>query len=44
MKICHNMNIIVQTTCGDEPSLNGIIKTHNNTIANVGGALRRERW
>ena len=35
MKICHNMNIIVQTTGGDVSSLNGKIEGPNKTLANI---------
>ena len=39
MKTCHNMNIIVQTTCGDASSLNGKIESPHRTLANITRAL-----
>ena len=39
VKTCHNMNIIVQTTGGDESSLNGERKRPNNTPDNIKRAL-----
>ena len=39
IRACHNMNTIVQTTGGDEYSLNGISKSPNNTLANTTRAL-----
>ena len=39
MKTCHNMNIIVQTTCGDSSSINGKSKIPNKTLANIMRAL-----
>ena len=50
MKICHNMNIIVQTTGGHESSLNGKIKSTNKTLANIkrallmNSSLKKELW
>ena len=35
MKTCHNMDIIVQTTGKDASSLNGKIRTLNNTLDNI---------
>ena len=35
MRTCHNMNIIVQTTGGDESSLNGKSESSNKTPANT---------
>ena len=35
MKTCHNMNIIVQTTGGDEYSINGKSEGHNKTFDNT---------
>ena len=48
MKICHNMNIIFQTT--DASSLNGKSKNPNKTLANITRALlvnsshKKELW
>ena len=39
MRTCHNMNIIVQNTGGDESLLNGEIKTPNKKLANTTIAL-----
>ena len=39
MKICHNMNIVVQTTGGDVSSLCGKSESPNNTLANITRAL-----
>ena len=39
MKICHNMNIIVQTIGGDAYSINGKSEIPNNTLYNVTRAL-----
>ena len=39
MKTCHNMNIIVQTTCGDDSSLSDRIESPNKTLANITRAL-----
>ena len=35
MRTCHNMNIIVQTTGGDDSSLNGKSESPNKTLANT---------
>ena len=35
MNICHNMDIIVQTTGGDASSLNGKIEKPNKTLSNI---------
>ena len=35
MKICHNMNITVQTTGGNESSLNSKTEIPNKTLANT---------
>ena len=35
MKTCHNMNIIVQTTCGDASSINGKSESPNKTLSNT---------
>ena len=35
MKTCHNMNIIVQTTGGDEYSLNGKSEIQNKILKNI---------
>ena len=34
MRTCHNMNIMVQTTCGDASSLNGKSEIPNKTLSN----------
>ena len=39
MRICHNMNIIVQTTGGDVSSINGKIESPNKTLYNIMRAL-----
>ena len=50
MRICHNMNIIVQTTGGDASSLNGKSESPNKTLANIRRALllnsshKKELW
>ena len=50
MKTCHNMNTIVQTTGGDDSSLNGKSESLNNTLANIKRALllnsshKKELW
>ena len=38
-KTCHNMNIIVQTTGGDESSINYKSKSPNRKIANITRAI-----
>ena len=35
MKKCHNMKIIVQTTCGDASSIYGKSENLNKTLANI---------
>ena len=35
IKTCHNMNIIVKTTCIDASSLNGKSESSNNTLADI---------
>ena len=50
MRTCHNMNIIVQTTCGDASSINGKSESPNKTLANITRALflnsshKKELW
>ena len=50
MSTCHNMNIIVQNTGGDESSLNGKIEIPNKILANVTRSLllksrhKKELW
>ena len=50
MKICHNMNIVVQTTVGDASSLGGKSECLNKTLANITWALilnsshKKELW
>ena len=39
MQTCHNLNIIVQTTCGDASSLNVKSETPNKTPCNITRAL-----
>ena len=39
MKTCHNMNIIVKTTGGDEYYLNGKTKSTNKTLYNITRAI-----
>ena len=39
MKTFHNMNIIVQTKCGDASSLNGKMVIPNNTLYNITRAI-----
>ena len=38
-RTCHNINIIVQNKCGDEPSLNEKNEIPNKTLANITIAL-----
>ena len=39
MKTCHNMNIIVQNTGGNDSSLNGKSEIPNKTLANITRAI-----